>query len=96
MRPTRCWLSAWPAGGDVHGLLDEHAGGGRGHRGLAVPVVVLGPLGGEGEVVREQLLALRGGLVQHGRGHRGGCCVEKRNSELLTPTRAQIPLNFPV
>lgn len=50
------------------GLLDEHAGGGGGHGCLAVPVAVLGPLGGEREVVREQLRALCGGLVQHGGG----------------------------
>lgn len=72
MRPIRCWLSAVPGRGDVHGLLDEHAGGGGGHGCLAVPVAVLGPLGGEREVVREQLRALCGGLVQHGGGSHGG------------------------
>lgn len=81
-------------GGDVHGLLDEHAGGGRGHRGLAVPVVVLGPLGGEGEVVREQLLALRGGLVQHGRGHRRCVCGEEEQRIINTDSRANT-LKFP-
>lgn len=71
MRPIRCWLSAVESVVDVHGLLDEHACCGGCHGRLAVPVVVLCPLGGEGEVVREQLLRLGGGLVQHG-GHCGG------------------------
>lgn len=68
MRPTRCWLSALSSVVDVHGLLDEHACCGGCHGCLAVPVVVLCPLGGDGEVVREQLLRLGGGLVQHGGG----------------------------